>query len=124
METYTKDQVFENIRWGTMMPIPVMVAGEILEVRARGNVSVIVAEPPQMPAQMENPEDLETELRGYFSACINDAIGELSKSALNIEQFLTITAPTTELFQSRFDQRLAGMGLKVRSLVIEAIEKI
>jgi len=124
MATCAKDQEFNNIRWGTMMPIPVMVGGEILEVRARGNISIIVEEPTKIQTQIDNPEDFEAGMRSYFSACVNEAIGELSQSALNIEQFLSISENTKNLFKSKFDYKLSEIGLKVKSLVIEAIENI
>ena len=124
METYTKGQEFNNIRWGTMMPIAVMVGGVILEVRARGTVSVTVEDPIKIQAQIEDPEDFTSEMRSYFSACINDAIGELSQSAVSTEQFLSISETTKNMFVSAFDHKLAEMGLKVKGLVVEAIEKM
>ncbi len=124
MVTYTKDQEFNNIRWGTMMPIPVVVGGEIHHIRARGNISIIVEEPTKIQTQIENPEDFESGMRSYFAVCVNEAIGELSQSALNIEQFLSTSENTKNLFKSKFDYKLGELGLKVKSLMIEKIEKI
>lgn len=123
MAAYVKAQEFNNLRWGTLGPIPVRVGGQILEVRARGTLSLLVAEPAQIETYIENPEDFEAEMRSYFSMCIHEALGELASAALNLEQFLAVSEQTRQLFQAKFDQKLGEMGLQVKSLVLEALEK-
>ena len=44
MNPYQPAQEYNDLRWGTIMPVMVMVGSAVAQVRARGNYSVKVAD--------------------------------------------------------------------------------
>lgn len=63
MNTNPFAQEYNDLRWGTLMPVWVKVGAEVVQVRARGTCSVSVVDPSKAAGEVENPEDLEEYLR-------------------------------------------------------------
>jgi len=124
MASYQLAQEFVNLRWGTMMPIAVMVNSNIVQLRARGNFSAIVADPARLSAEVPDPENLASFLQSFAVITITDMIGMSSSSASDVRQLTTVTAQTVQAFQTELDSKFNSIGLKLKDASIDAIESV
>ena len=124
MASYQFAQEFVNLRWGTLMPIAVMVNSNIVQLRARGNFSAIVADPARLSAEVPDPENIASFLQSFAVITITDMIGMQSSSAPDVRQLTTITAQTVQTFQAEFDSKFKSIGLKLKDASIDAIESV
>ena len=124
MTTYQAAQAYTNLRWGTMMPIAVMVGSTFAQVRARGTFSVAVSDPAQLAQAVPDPDDLEGYLRSVMLSTINEVIGERSTEVADIAQLTTITPQTVQAFQAKLEAAFGAAGLQLKQISIEAIESV
>ena len=106
------------------MPVTVLIGGEIAEARARGTCSVAVADPAQLAAQVPDPENLQAELRPQITLAFTELLGERSAQGLDTAQFTTVTLAALQSLRDRLEPRLAAMGLQLKAVSIEAIERL
>jgi membrane protease subunit (stomatin/prohibitin family) len=124
MASYQPAQEFNNLKWGTMMPVTVMVNSAVVQLRARGIFSAIVADPAKLSAEIPDPEDAPSYLQSFAVSAITETIGVLSGSASDVRQLTTVTPKTVEAFQTALNSKLQSMGLQIKSANIEAIESL
>jgi membrane protease subunit (stomatin/prohibitin family) len=124
MSAYQINQEFSDLRWGTMMPVTVMVGSDIVEVRARGTLAVIVVDPGPLAAALPDPDDLPGYLRSQVLPAITDLIGERSTQAANKAQLTAVTPETHQTLQAQLEPRFAALGLRLKSVTVEAIETV
>lgn len=124
MNTNPFAQEYNDLRWGTLMPVWVKVGAEVVQVRARGTCSVSVVDPSKAAGEVENPEDLEEYLRSQAAAVVTDVIGERARQVPDVLHLTTISPETVQLFQEKLDARCCAFGLKLKSVRIEALERV
>jgi len=124
MNSYQLAQEFIGLRWGTRMPISVMVNSTFVQLRARGTFSAIVVDPTQLVAEEPDPENIASHLQSVAVNTITDILGELSMSASDVGQLTTVPAQVVETFQTQLESRFKAMGLQLKEARIEAIESL
>ena len=123
MTAYQKAQAFNNLRWGCM-PVTLLIGGEIAQARARGACSVAVADPAQLASLVPDSADLQAALRPQITRVVTDFLGERSAQGLDTAQFTTVTPAAVQSLHERLAPRLADMGLELKAVTIEAIERV
>jgi membrane protease subunit (stomatin/prohibitin family) len=124
MIPYQSAQEYNDLFWGTTMPVTVMVGSNIVEVRARGSFSAAVSEPVRLAEEVPDPEDLPGCMRSLIVMTITDIIGQRSQEVANVAQLTTITSQTTQAFQTELESKFNAVGLKIKSVHIEAVESL
>ena len=124
MAAYAKDQEFRNLRWGTGMPVLTQIGGEIVQARARGNCAVAVADPALLTEKVPDPENLSAQVRAQIVTAAIDALGEYGQQAETVAQFLAGGIPAGQILRAQVGPRLAALGLTLKMLSIEAIERV
>jgi membrane protease subunit (stomatin/prohibitin family) len=115
---------FADIRWGTMMPVTVMVESKICQFRARGTCSVRVEDPALANGKVDEPDAEGGFLRPYLMIAVTDAIGELSTQGPPISDFTSVSAKVAFTIQERMATLLASMGMTLTAVRVEAVEDI
>ena len=124
MNPYQPAQEYNDLRWGTMMPVTVMVGSAIVQVRARGNYSVKVADSTLLAQAVPDPEELMGHLRSLVISVVTDLIGLRSTQVSDVAQLTAISAETVQSFQTSLKSRFEGVGLQLTKLSIDAIESV
>jgi membrane protease subunit (stomatin/prohibitin family) len=124
MSAYLQGQVFADQRWGTRMPVSLMVASTYCEVRARGTYTVAVQDAQRLAEQIPDPDDLFGQLGAYFQMAITDLLGELSQKVSGVAQLTAVTPATVQAMQANLAPKFDEMGLKLQAVKIEAIESL
>jgi membrane protease subunit (stomatin/prohibitin family) len=124
MKSYSNNQEYNQLFWGTRMPATVMIGSDIVEVRARGNYSLIVKDPQKLQEQVPDPDDLESYLGSFLSLYVMEFIGELSCAVSNVAQLTMVTDQTCTALRAKLEPKLNELGLELKAVRIEAIEKI
>jgi membrane protease subunit (stomatin/prohibitin family) len=122
MAAYQKGQAFNTLRWGTGMPVTVLVGGQVSEVRARGTYAMVVSDPAKLAEQVPNPDDLPAQVRMLAVLAVNETLGERSGQGLDAAHFTAITPELNQVFQARLAPRLSEVGLQLTQANVEAIE--
>jgi membrane protease subunit (stomatin/prohibitin family) len=124
MSTLSVGQTISGIRWGTMMPVTLLIESNICELRARGTCSIQITDPALLAQKEPDADEEGSFLRSYLMMAINDAMGELSTQGLPLADFTGISSKVLSAVRSAFENQLASMGIKLTDLKIEAIEKM
>lgn len=124
MNPYQPTQEYNDLRWGTMMPVTVMVGSAIVQVRARGNYSVKVADSTLLAQAVPDPEELMGYLRSLVISVVTDMIGLRSTQVSDVAQLTAISAETVQSFQASLKARFEGVGLQLTKVSIDAIESV
>ena len=124
MNAYQLAQEWNDLRWGTGMPVTVMVASKFMEVRARGVCSVAVTDPARLEEKVPDPENLTATVKSILAQTITDSIGERSAEVSDITQLTAITAQTVQTFQTNLESKFNLIGLKLKNVTIDAIESL
>ena len=124
MNAYQSAQEWDNLRWGTIMPVTVMIGSIFVEVRARGICSFAVADPVSLEEQVPDPDNLTTYVKSLLAQSIADLLGERSGEVSDIVQLTAITAQTIQTLQTKLDSKFSAIGLRLKSISIETIESL
>jgi membrane protease subunit (stomatin/prohibitin family) len=124
MIPYQSAQEYNDLRWGTGMPVTVMVGSNIVEVRARGSFSAAVIEPARLAEEVPDPEDLPGCMRSLVVMTITDIIGQRSQEVSEVAQLTAITPQTIQAFQTMLESKFNAVGLKLKNATIEAVESL
>jgi membrane protease subunit (stomatin/prohibitin family) len=124
MTNYQPAQEYDNLRWGTGMPIPLMIGSQLAQVRARGTCSLIVMDIQQLQQQVPDLDNLTAHVRSLLASTIEETIGELGREASNIAQMTTVTEHTIQAFQMKLEPKFKELGLQLKAVSIEAIESV
>jgi membrane protease subunit (stomatin/prohibitin family) len=124
MNVYQLAQVWNDLRWGTVMPVAVMIGSNLVQVRARGSCSVAVTDPSRLEAQVPDPDNLTAFVRSLLVLTITDMLGERSAEVSNVAQLTTITPQTIQVFQTKLESKFNAVGLNLKNVSLEAIESL
>jgi membrane protease subunit (stomatin/prohibitin family) len=124
MTTYQPAQEYNDLRWGTGMPIPLMIGSQLAQVRARGTCSLMVIDIQRLQQQVPDPDDLTAHVRSLLASIMTETIGELSQEVTNVAQLTTVTEHTIRAFQVKLEPKFKELGLQLKAVSIEAIESV
>ena len=124
MNVYQLAQEWTDLRWGTVMPVTVMIASKLAEVRVRGVCSVAVTDPVRLEEKVPDPEHLTAYVKSLLALTITDMIGERSGEVSDVAQLTAITTQMVQAFQANLETKFNPIGLKLKNVTIEAIESL
>jgi membrane protease subunit (stomatin/prohibitin family) len=124
MNAYQLAQEWNDLRWGTVMPVTVMIGSKLVQVRARGICSVAVTDPARLEEKVPDPENLTAYVKSLLAQTITDMIGERSGEVSDVAQLTAITAQTIQTFQTNLESKFNPIGLQPKNVTIEAIESV
>jgi membrane protease subunit (stomatin/prohibitin family) len=124
MNTYQLAQEWNDIRWGTVMPVTVMIGSDLVQVRARGSCSLAVTDPSRLEAHVPDPDNLTAYVRSLLVQTITDMIGERSGEVSDVMQLTAITAQTIQTLQTKLELKTNLVGLHLKNVSIETIERL
>ena len=122
MIPYQPAQEYNNLRWGTGMPIALKVGSQFVQVRVRGTYSLLVRDIQQLQQHVSDPDALTAYVRSLLASAMEEMIGELGLHAANIAQLTTITEQTVQTFKESLEPKFKELGLQLLAVSIEAIE--
>ena len=124
MSAYRPGQEYTDLRWGTRMPIAVMIGSRVAQLRARGTCTLTVGDAGRLEKQVPDPENLASHLSSLLASSMTEVIGELSAQISDLAQLTTISAQTTQALQSKLEPKCSALGLQLKTVKIEAIESV
>jgi membrane protease subunit (stomatin/prohibitin family) len=124
MNAYQLAQEWNDLRWGTVMPVTVMIGSKLVQVRARGICSVAVTDPVRLEEKVPDPDNLTAYVKSLLAQTITDMIGERSGEVSDVAQLTAITAQTVQTLQTNLESKFNPIGLKLKNVNIEAIETL
>ena len=124
MNAYQPAQEYNDLRWGTMMPVPLMIGSRLVQVRARGLCSLTVQDTQRLQAQVPDPDNLTAHVRALLASAMTDVLGELSLEATDVAQLTAVTEQATRALQSKLEPKFSALGLQMKAVKIEAIESV
>jgi membrane protease subunit (stomatin/prohibitin family) len=124
MNAYQFAQEWNDLRWGTGMPVTVMIASKLAEVRARGICSVTVTDPARLEEKVPDPDNLAAYVKSLLAQTITDMLGERSAEVSDVAQLTAITPQMIQMFQTNLESKFNPIGLKLKNVTIEAIETL
>ena len=122
MSTYQLAQEYKDIRWGTLMPVDVMVGSTYAQVRAFGLVSVRVVDPAQLEAQVPDPADLTRQVPMQVSRAIMDMIGMRSQQVSTVAELTIVTPETVQTLQAMLEPFYSALGLQLTQVSIQSMQ--
>ncbi len=124
MNAYQLAQEWNDLRWGTVMPVALMIGSTFVQVRARGSFSLAVTDPSRLEPQMPDPENLPAYLKSLLAQTITDILGERSAEVSNVAQLTEVTPQTIQALRTILEPKFNALGLQLKNVTIEAIESI
>lgn len=124
MGIYQVNQDFNNIRWGTAMPVPLMVGSEIIQIRARGTFSAVVVDPQIFEKNVPEADNANRWAANQVLTAFIDIIGESASAAADAAQLLAKTGEIGDKLKDKIETNLLTAGLKITLVILETIEKI
>jgi membrane protease subunit (stomatin/prohibitin family) len=124
MNVYQLAQEWNDLHWGTGMPVTVMIASKLVQVRARGSCSVAVADPALLEEKVPDPENLTAYVKSLLAQTFTDSIGERSAEVSDVAQLTAITPQMIQTFQTQLESKFNPIGLKLKNVTVEAIETL
>jgi membrane protease subunit (stomatin/prohibitin family) len=124
MSTYQSAQEWNDVRWGTVMPVVVMLGSKVVQMRARGSCSLAVTDPLRLEEKVPDPDSLPAYVKSLLAQTITDMLGERSGEVSDVAQLVDITPQTVQAFQAKLEPKFTVVGLKIKSVTIEAIESL
>jgi len=124
MTGYQISQEWNDLRWGTVMPVVVMIGSKLVQLRARGSCSVAVSDAARLDEKVPDPENLPAYVKSLLTQSITDMLGERSTEVSDIAQLTVITPQTIQAFQAALDSKFTTIGLQLKNVTIEAIESL
>ena len=124
MNSYQPSQQLTDLRWGTMMPIMVMVNTTLAQLRARGKYSASVVDPARLAAEVSDTNSLSLHISSMIALTLTDMLGNLSATVSDAGQLTTVTTQTVENFHAALEPKFKAIGLQLMSVRIDAIESL
>jgi hypothetical protein len=121
---YQPEQEYNDIHWGTGIPVVLKVGEQFVQVWARGSCSLMVRDRLQLQPRVPNPEDLPGFVRSLLASLIEETIGELGMQVSKVAQLTVVTDQMVQSFQAKIESKFAELGLKLKAISIDAIESI
>jgi membrane protease subunit (stomatin/prohibitin family) len=114
----------ENLRWGTMMPIALRIGSQFVQVRARGSYTLLIQDRSRFQSQIADPHNLRGQVGTLIVNAFTEVIGELSQTVSGVAQITGATASVTRSLCEKLEPTLAGLGLRMKTLTVDTIEKM
>ena len=124
MNAYQLAQEWNDLRWGTVMPVAVMIGSKLVQVRARGSCSLAVTDPARLEEKVPDPDNLTAYVRSLLALTITDMLGERSGEVSDVAQLTAITPQTIQALRTTLEPKLDLVGLKLKNVTIEMIESL
>jgi membrane protease subunit (stomatin/prohibitin family) len=124
MNAYQLSQEWNDLRWGTVMPVVVMISSKMVQVRARGSCSLAVTDPRRLEEKVPDPDNLAAYVRSLLVQTITDMLGERSGEVSDVAQLTAISAQTIQALQTKLEPQFNAVGLQLKSVTIETIESL
>jgi len=124
MTTYQSTQEWNNLFWGTAMPVTIVIGSNLAQVRAYGKCSFAVADPARLEERVSDPDQLTPYVKSLLMTSFSDAIGERSGEFSDMSQLTAITSQIIQELRTKVEPRLYEIGLRLNSVSIEKIESI
>jgi membrane protease subunit (stomatin/prohibitin family) len=124
MNAYQLTQEWNDLQWGTVMPVTVMVGSDIVQLRARGSCSLAVSDPLKLEQKVPDPENLVAIVKSLLAQAITDVLGQRSSEISNVGQLATITAETIQALKAQLEPKFNPIGLQLKNVDIQVIEKL
>jgi len=124
MNAYQLAQEWNDLRWGTVMPVTVMIGSDLVQVRARGSCSLAVTDPSRLEEKVPDPDNLTAYVKSLLAQTITDVIGEHSGEVSDVAQLTAITAQTIQTLQTKLEPKFNAVGLQLKNVSIETIESL
>jgi len=101
MNAYQPSQEWNNLRWGTVMPITVMIGSKLVQLRAWGSCSVAGTDPARLEEKVPDPDNLVAYVKSLLLQTFTDMLAERSGEVSDVAQ-LTATILPCPLPPGRF----------------------
>jgi membrane protease subunit (stomatin/prohibitin family) len=124
MNAYQLNQEWNDLRWGTPMPIMTMIAAQLTQFRARGVCSVSVADPAKLAEKIPDPASLPGWVKSLITQIVTDVIAERAGQVSDVTQLNAGDAQIVQAFQANLEAKLAAIGLRLKTARIEMLEKV
>jgi len=124
MNAYQLAQEWNDLRWGTVMPVAVMIGSKLVQVRARGSCSLAVTDPARLEEKVPDPGNLAAYVKSLLAQTITDMLGERSGEVSDVAQLTAITPQTIQALRTTLEPKLDLVGLKIKNVTIETIESL
>jgi membrane protease subunit (stomatin/prohibitin family) len=117
-------QEINDIFWGTMMPITVLLGEEVTQIRARGSYSVRIIDQACFTQQVGAPADLSAQVRPVVGLRVTEVVGGASQGATDIGQLAAQAEALASAVQSQLEPDFNALGLTITRFGIQAIEVV
>ena len=124
MNAYQLAQEWNDLRWGTVMPVAVMIGSKLVQVRARGSCSLAVTDPARLEEKVPDPGNLAAYVKSLLAQTITDMFGERSGEVSDVAQLTAIIPQTIQALRTTLEPKLDLVGLKIKNVTIETIESL
>jgi len=124
MTAYQVSQEWNDLRWGTVMPVAVMISSKLVQLRARGSCSLAVTDPSRLEEKVPDPDNLAAYVKSLLVLTITDMLGERSGEVSDIAQLTAITAQTIQTLRTKLEPKFNLVGLQLKNVTIETIESL
>jgi membrane protease subunit (stomatin/prohibitin family) len=124
MSPYETDQEWNDLFWGTGMPVSIMIGSDFAQVRARGKLSFVVTDPTRLQAQVPDADQVAGLVKSILVSTLTDVIGEQSAEISDIAQLKASAPQIIQALQTKLESKFKEAGLQLKGLSMEAIENL
>jgi len=124
MDTYSDHQEFNDLLWGTPMPVMVMINGQMTNLRVKGACSVIVVDVNSIQEKAPDAKALVSQVRTILAGAVIDIIIEASRAVSSVGELLSTTEKIANDLPIKAAPAMENIGLQINHLEIHAIEEI
>ena len=122
MDENELNQTLSNLRWGTGMPIIVMTASGIEQVRFRGNYSLRVKDFQKLQEILPQIEETSAWAGSLVITKVTDSVAEFAPGLTSAHQLTARLDEISKKVNSSIKTNLDKLGLDLISFTIEAMD--
>jgi len=122
MSTYSVNQEFKDLLWGTPSPIIARLNSGIAMIKIKGACSLIVGDADLLQEKLPDVREMTSHVRSTLVMAATDAVAEMGQRVSSVEQLASFTPEFTNLMKIKAMDGLAGYGLNLKELQIHGIE--
>lgn len=116
-------QEFNDLPWGTPMPVMLRIGAGVVSVVARGSYSVAVSDEGRFRERVGDVDGLRSQARPILASKLADALGSIAASKASMAELAASSAEIAAAVKSQAEQGFNALGLTVTQVKIEAIEE-
>ncbi len=124
MSIYFTLQEFKDMLWTTPVPILVRVGQEPVQVRLRGQCSVVVRDADLLQEKMPDAEALTKQVRRVLAGEVIDILIETGRSVSSVAQLAALREQIARELELKAEPVFTLLGLKLTQLEIHAMESL